>query len=325
MQFTKTHKTYTQQIDLMRSRGMEITDEAQAVAALKRIGYYRLSAYTYPMREPLSDEGREPLGPRRSDQFVEGSRLADAVALHDFDQRLRRCLLAAAQTLEVGLRTKVAYHLSKHGAMAHLTQDALDSGECCKLVRGPDNDGTKFELWREEYNSLQRKAKEEDYVKHFLLKYDGNVPIWAAGEFMTMGCLIQLYKLMCSVDTRRIANEFGVKSQDVLFGWLKALNVLRNNCAHNARIWNRNTVYPPDHINMRMVERELYHLANADTNKLYFLAAVLEYLVRHVDKRTRFPSEFRTTMKKFPAPLGMTPQNTMGFMVDWGEQALWKV
>lgn len=325
MQFTKTHKTYAQQLELMQSRGMEVGDEAQAMAALKRIGYYRLSAYTYPMREPLSDVGGEQSRLRRSDQFVEGSRLVEAVALHDFDQRLRRCLLAAAQILEVGLRTKIAYHLSKHGAMAHLTQDALDTEECCTSVRGPDHDGTKFEVWREEYDSLQRKAKEEDYVKHFLLKYDGKVPIWAAAEFMTMGCLIQLYKLMSSVDSRRIANEFGVKNPDVLFGWLKALNVLRNNCAHNARIWNRKTVYPPKRINTKVVEDELFHLQSADTHKIYFLASVLGYLVRRVDTRTRFPSDFRTTMKKFPSPLGMTPQNSMGFVEDWEKQALWRV
>lgn len=105
--------------------------------------------------------------------------------------------------------------------------------------------GTKYDTWRSEYDSLQRKAGREDYVAHFATKYDGDVPVWAATEFMTMGCLIGLYRMMQPKDQRRIAEEVGVKNPQVLFGWLKALNVLRNHCAHNARIWNRSTVYPP--------------------------------------------------------------------------------
>lgn len=47
-------------------------------------------------------------------------------------------------------------------------------------------------------------------------------------------------------------------------------------------------------INKRMVGSELVHLQTADTDRIYFLAAVLAYLLRRVDPRSRFPSDFRT-------------------------------
>ena len=140
-----------------------------------------------------------------------------------------------------------------------------------------------------------------------------------------MGCLIGLYRMMQPKDARRIAEEVGVKNPQVLFGWLKALNVLRNHCSHNARIWNRSTVYPPDKINRRMVEEELHHLVSADTNKVYFLTAVLAYLLRHVDPDSRFASDLRTTMGKFPSVLGWTPGHTMGFVDGWSTEALWSI
>lgn len=324
MEFTKKHLPYPDQVGLLASRGMDIGDEATAVAALKRIGYYRLSAYSYPMRASLGGPDSRSR-PQRSDQFVDGARFSDAVLLHDFDHRLRRTLLPAIQNLEIGLRTKIAYHLSKHGPLAHLTRVGLDPAQCDAVPSGPDHDGTKYESWRREYDSLQTKAKHEEYVRHFLQKYDGNVPVWAAGEFMTMGCLIALYRLMSARDAGRIAAELGVKNKDVLFGWLKALNVQRNHCAHNSRIWNRSTIYPPDRINARMVDPELHHLITADRNKVYFLAAVLAYLLRRVDSGSRFASDFRTVMNKFPSVLGMTPETTMGFVPGWRDEALWSL
>ena len=322
MRYTKPHLPYDQQVRLLALRGLDVGREGDAVRALKRIGYYRLSAYTYPMRAFTTDDAGNV---HRSDDFVAGACLSDAVALHDFDHRLRRTLLPAIQSLEVALRTKVGYHLGKHGPLAHLDRSGLDPQRCNEVSRGPDHPGTKYDTWRSEYDSLQRKAGREDYVVHFVTKYDGDVPVWAATEFMTMGCLIGLYRMMQPKDARRIAEEVGVKNQQVLFGWLKALNVLRNHCAHNARIWNRSTVYPPDKINRRMVGQELHHLVSADTNKVYFLTAVLAYLLRHVDPDSRFASDLRTTMGKFPSVLGWTPESTMGFVEGWLNQALWSI
>lgn len=323
VEYSKPHLAYDKQVELLASRGMDVGPMGDAVHALKRIGYYRLSAYTYPMRV-RGDQVNHAASLRR-DEFVSGARLKDAVALHDFDHRLRRTLLPAIQTLEIGLRTKVAYQLSKRDPMGHLSKVGLDQVVCESAATGPDHAGTKYEVWRREYDSLQHKSKHEDYVRHFTLKYDGRVPIWAACEFMTMGSLTRLYRLLEPKDAGRIAAELGVKNKDVLFGWIKALNVTRNNCAHNARVWNRSTIYPPDRINERMVGPALHHLVDADRNKVYFLAAVLGYLLHHIDPDSRFTNDFRTTMNKFPSVLGMTPQNTMGFSEDWQDQDLWRL
>ena len=61
-----------------------------------------------------------------------------------------------------------------------------------------------------------------------------------------------------------------------------------------------------DRINKRMVGSELVHLQTADADRIYFLAAVLAYLLRRVDPRSRFPSDFRTLIGKFPVALNMT-------------------
>lgn len=58
----KNFKSHGQQIELLRSRGMHIEDEAAARRALERVNYYRLSGYWYPYRERSSNDGNDSTG-----------------------------------------------------------------------------------------------------------------------------------------------------------------------------------------------------------------------------------------------------------------------
>lgn len=327
MRYTKPHRPWDEQVKLLKSRGMLVPDDAAAVAALQRIGYYRLSGYSYPFREmaPARDDaGKSSTKPHRLDTFREGTTFDDVVALHDFDDRLRRTLFAGLESLEVALRARIAYRLGTHSPTGHLDRTSLDATACSRPPRRrQDRARTAYDVWRAEYDTLQSKARNEEYVKHFTHKYDGQVPIWAACEFMTMGCLISLFGLMNSVDRRRVAKEFGVKSPEVFEGWLRALNVTRNHCAHNARLWNRSTVYPPDKINTRMVQPDLHHLREADSDKIYFLAALTAYLLRRADPATSWPAEFRGVMATFPTIDQVSLKHAAGFPDGWQDLPLW--
>lgn len=121
MKYDKPHLSYDQQLALMRDRGLAVADHPRAIQGLKRIGYYRLSGYTFPLRtleeNPQQAKGKQQ---KRGETFIEGASFEDAVALHDFDHRLRGILLDGLQQLEVGLRVKIGYTLGKRGALAHL-------------------------------------------------------------------------------------------------------------------------------------------------------------------------------------------------------------
>ena len=75
------HLTYAEQVTLMEERGLDCSD-CEAEIALSRIGYYRLSAYTHPMRELLrEDEVSESGFQSRTGRFIPGYKLADALNL----------------------------------------------------------------------------------------------------------------------------------------------------------------------------------------------------------------------------------------------------
>jgi len=309
----------------MLSRGLTTTNRPAALAALKRIGYYPLSAYTYPFREPARAEDLAA-GRTRSEYFKAGSRLEDALHLYEFDRKLRTVLFQALQDIEVTLATRIGYTLGKRAGDAHLNIEHLDRAACERKTR---DRLTAHQAWQQRFEKLRKDAREEEYVKHHLLHYKGEIPIWVATGFMDFGCLVRLYSLMNTRDRKKIASEFGLAgngSQD-LYQWLRALNILRNNCAHNNRIWNRATVNPPRKFSLHVAPPVLHHLNDLDNDrrqKIYTLIALTAFLHRTVDPTCHWSqSTLPTLAKKFGSVAGMTLENTMGFPTNWRDLDLW--
>lgn len=321
----KPHLPFDKQLDKLVGRGMTFSDRPRALAALKGIGYYRLSAYAYPLRQPPTDEDLAA-GRKRNDKFVEGATVEDVLRLYEFDEKLRAALLRALQTVEVGLAVKVGYTLGKRAPDAHTLRRHLDT-ERCDDTNHTGRSG--FDRWMDRYEKLRHDAREEDYVKHHLMHYDGDIPVWAATGFLDFGAVVRLLGLMKKEDRRSIAASFelGGDGSETLHRWMKALTILRNNCAHNNRVWNRSSVDVPPKIPTPVVPAGLKHLndlANDERQKIYLLAALTAHLVVVVDPRSRWPWEtFKTIAKKFGNVQGMTLENTLGFPVGWAELDIW--
>ncbi len=99
MRFTKPPLTIEDQLTKLRCRGLVIGDEETARWALRRLGYYRLAAYTLPFQQD-----RLPDKP-----FHAGTTLSQVLALYTFDRELRLLVLDAIERVEVVLRTSMVY------------------------------------------------------------------------------------------------------------------------------------------------------------------------------------------------------------------------
>lgn len=332
MAYDKPHLTYDKQLNLMQSRGLALGDRQQASRALRAIGYYRLSAYTYVFRKWHPADSLD--AGQRMDEFAEGSSLSAAVALHDFDKALRRLLLEALQQIEIGLRVRIGYQLGKTHAFGQTTRSALDARACARLR--PAGPGGKkvpaFDKWLDTYRRNIDDAKHETFVKHFQTKYDGEMPVWVATELMTFGSLLWLYELLQAKDATRIAESLGIKERRLLHGYLRSLNTLRNHCAHNARIWNRSTIYPPALPPSGHTPETLHHLTSCDADRVYFLAALCAHFVVQIDPDSNWPATFRELIESFPKDLlkdlpdshALSPTKTMGFPDGWERLPLWQ-
>lgn len=86
--YTKPYLSFTEQLQLLKSRGLIVTHDKLAVEHLNRLGYYRLSGYLYPCRRLInnSDINTGKLRLQRYDDFMPGAQFQDAVALYVFDK-----------------------------------------------------------------------------------------------------------------------------------------------------------------------------------------------------------------------------------------------
>ena len=70
--YKKPYLTFKQQLDLLKSRGLEVTNDSVALEYLRRLGYYRLSGYWYPCRRliPSPVYRSKAVRPQREDNFL---------------------------------------------------------------------------------------------------------------------------------------------------------------------------------------------------------------------------------------------------------------
>jgi abortive infection bacteriophage resistance protein len=323
--YQKPYLSTEQQIAVLRSRGMEITDEDKAMACLSRIGYYRLSAYWYSNRksEVYTDpnDGRQKT--RVLDDFRDGTLFSDALDFYVFDKKLRLITLDALERVEVGIRTDIAISLGKHGSWAHRDPAKLHGN----FARRPANRytaDTKHHEWLSRLDDKFQKSK-EDFAKHFKHKYPQDFPpIWVAVELWDFGTLSHFFSGMTVVDKDAIASQYGLPSGSILETWLRTLNDIRNLCAHHSRLWNRNMAARPSWTAMGVVPN-LDHLVGVDHGLTRFYASVvmLRHLLCVINPSTEWGSRLIEHVGTLPQSLHVT-LDSAGFPENWAEQNIWK-
>lgn len=310
----KTHLTYEAQITLMSDRGFNFSDTEQVLATLKRLGYYRLSGYTLPLREP------------ESDNFAPNAKFDDALKLYEFDKKLRNTLFEGLSELETSFRAQVAYFLGRRSAEGHLYPEFLDEISCAAL--DPTNGSrTVHEAWLHKFRKLESFAKAEAFVRHHKDVYEKRIPIWVATEFMDFGNTVKLFQLMKKEDRLEIAEFFGVSNDQagVFESWMIALNDLRNKCSHHNRIWNSKSAIPKKPATS-MVTCTFWHFLELDDEKLsriYSRIIVLAYLLRSSQNSNTWSSEAKQTFLRFGTVFEFTVENSMGFPDRWESLTIW--
>lgn len=310
----KPHKSFQEQLELLRARGLAIGDEAAALAALERFGYYRLSGYFYPLRETSSM--REP---GRLDKFVEGATLDLVIELADFDKKLRLLAMYAVETIEVAIRVAVAHRLGRVEVEAHRHPRLLD-GRFTSHRKG--GGGSPYDEWIQRFEELCRKSK-EDFMNHHRIGYGGRVPIWVGIEVWDFGLLSRFFSGMKFRDKNAIAALYGLPDGEVLRSWIRTFNFVRNVSAHHARLWNRiNTEIPA----LPPVERcgllEPLHQEPGAQRKLFGALTCMRFLMRTIVPESTWHIQVKDHVSTFPKT-ELLSIRAAGFPEDWEALPIW--
>lgn len=320
--YEKPYLTFEEQLDLLESRGLHVSDRAAALSCLQRIGYYRLSAYWYPFRvithRPI--DGALPGASLRADVFRSNSSFEQAMALYVFDKRLRLLLLDAIERIEVAMRVDVSYLLGARDAFAHMRPDLLHGN----FTKKTDHNGrTGYAIWCEKYAQAVTRSR-EDFVRHYQQKYGEPFPIWVAVELWEFGMLSKFFEGMHVSDRNAIARQYGVPDGHLLGSWLRALNFVRNVAVHHGRLWNRNLVDQPRlPAAGTMPWFDPFIGQRGVTSRVFVMLCIVQYFMRIVSPTSHWPDRLRGLLDGFPSAPGLSLRD-MGFPEDWKEQPLWR-
>lgn len=212
----KSATTIEQQIEILRSRGMIISDDEKAKEVLSDIGYYRLCFYTFPFEKSYPNLNN------RTHEFIDGTKFEDIVALYYFDFDLRKILVPYLTRIEVAFRTAMTYYLSNK----YLSDPRWFVN---KSVVNPDYVRT---FRREVYKELLRTCPT---LQRHHKKYpnDRYAPAWKTIEMMMFGKVVYLYKdLIWNDDQRLISKRFNINQASTFLSYIDTTRMVRNACAH---------------------------------------------------------------------------------------------
>jgi abortive infection bacteriophage resistance protein len=298
----KAYLSYADQVVLLEQRGMDVGNHDDAARVLRRINYYRLSGYCYSFRQ-RTDEGR-------GDTFYQGTRLADVVALYEFDARLRTATFSTLAPIELALRALLGHELGRIDPCVH-----LDSGMLGPTAR----QGTSYDRWRKDYE-YELASSREDFVIHHHRKYGGRLPVWAAVELLGWGGLTRLYGFAPRSTQDAIAGICGLRAPQ-LSSWLKALNIVRNVCAHHGRLYNRVHTFSPK-LPPAVVHPDL-HAATTVWTRTFGQLTLIQFLLDRLELGSM--RMLPLVVKTYPA-VSMIPLLHLGAETNWQTRSrLWSV
>jgi abortive infection bacteriophage resistance protein len=294
--YTKPPLALNDQLQQLKSRGMQVANEALAIHYLGHLNYYRLGAYWLPFEQH-----------HNSHQFRPGTQFDDALNLYIFDRELRLWLMDAIERIEVSLRTQFAYQLSlRYGTHPHLNQ---------ALFHDPAR-------YSRAYSKLENEVRQsgEEFIKHLTQKYQEPLPpIWAIVELMSIGQLSQWYDNLQNRQDRKIIADIYDIDEKNLRTFLHHLTTLRNHCAHHARVWNRDytvTLKIPNKRPASLVSS--FNSQPYSGRKLYNTVVLLAYLMDLISPGHHWKKQLLKLIKNH----SINPQ-LMGFPGHWLQLPIW--
>lgn len=217
--------SFQDQVERLRTHGMYFRDDKKAAEILGEINYYRFTGFATEWRK----------APHDSD-FRDGAVFEDVYRIYQLDSELRNFLWKYLAFAEVYYRTQIAY--------------CFGLANCVTPPHDQHYDDAFFEdkkKYKEVLGSLKKETTyrgDDLFVKHHQEAYGSKMPIWVMVELLSFTNLSKFYKSMRTTDRECIAQSVGTTEQ-ILGNHLYCLSVLRNRCAHHARLYNVEMNPPP--------------------------------------------------------------------------------
>ena len=296
IQFDKTYTHPFEIISLLKGRGLDIGDSGRAEHYIRNIGYYRLSAYLYPLLQM----------PKEAHRYKAGSTFQDALSLYRFDKKLRLFLFNEIEKVEIALRSALANIVAEEtGNIFWITDVAMFAN------------ADKFNRTMALVNKELKSSKEE-FILHFKEKYsDVWPPAWILVEILPLGVVTRIYENLADNALRKKVAARFLLTVPVFSSWLTVITLTRNSCCHHSRIWNKSNAISPL-ISKKIKEKWVN--AEVSSKRIFYNICIIKWFIDIVSPHNDMKGHLQQLLTDFP----MIDTKAMGFPTNWQEEPLWK-
>lgn len=259
----KPHKEYDEQLEILLSRNMVISNQERAIRKLSQVGYYRLSGFWYPSRlMATKDDGQS----YRTDNFLPGTTFEKAYDLYLFDKKLRLLFLDALERIEIHIRSIIAHEVGRNDPLAYRNESYINRSKI-----------NFFNQWLIKLDKKIQDSRDDCIIWH--KNSEKEIPFWVAIEVWDFGQMSKYYAMLNGGMQQKISRRLGISNTHTLKKWLECLNLIRNRCAHHSRIWNRT------HSQLTLIQNDFFNtLAVPDYAKprIYSAICITWFLVKQI-------------------------------------------
>jgi abortive infection bacteriophage resistance protein len=278
-------------------KGLLVEDYEEAATYIASVSYYRFKGFAWSFR---FSRGHPDAG-----RFYPETRFDDIRHLMEMDRELRLLTLDGIERIELDFRTTINEHL-------------------CQQYNTPFwyHDESLFKRDKFKHKEFLAKCErevqrsQELFTRHYLKKYASPhlPPGWILIEIETFGTWSRIFQnLATPTDRTAIANRYNVPVT-VIESWAHSLNIVRNTCAHHARLWNREFRVTPK------IPHAMAFPAFSSEKRFAPIAAVISYLLRAIGLGTSWTVRLSELLTNSGAK-----EKRMGFCDDWRSQPFWRL
>ncbi len=281
--------TIEEQLKRLSEHGITIDDIDEAKSLLQQVSYYRLTGYYLQYRKTPSSSDLESEHP-----------LTEIRRLYEFDLQLRSLVRHYIEICEVYYKT----HIARIFALEKCKEPPHDQHY------NPDNYYNKdgFQKTMDRFETEEKYFEDSLIVKHHKQNYSGKMPIWVMFELMSFSNVSMLYSAMYKSSQEQIANPLGIGSK-TLVNHLHCMSILRNRCAHTARLIN--VRYNPP---AKFSQKFLRNNPSVSNDTLFAYLKVLIYRLPSDDMRNEFKDRIQKLIEEYKDVVDLS---LIGFPVNY--------
>ncbi len=220
---SKEFKTISQQIEILKNKGLIIDDEVMAKDVLLKENYFFINGYRHIFMNSNTDR-----------TYITGSTFSELYALFLFDRYSRNIFFKNLLIIENRLKSVVSYQMSKK--YGYREKDYLNLHN---FTNNPEKKRKVKDVLEKMKRQIRINTSRHNATMHYVKNY-GYIPLWILVKVLSFGMVCELYTILKDEDKEEVANIFGL-SVPMLESFLPILSNYRNLCVHEDIVFDHKT------------------------------------------------------------------------------------